>query len=116
MIAAPALKWRVHEGLPFGGVLEFVGTLLREPGAQPKLSKFLNHFKLRLVRLEELDFVDDITMRRFLLDTPVAMLTSGCPDVHRWWNHSFVDPEPVFARPPIDPEEEAFEIELEDVH
>jgi hypothetical protein len=76
-------------------MLGFVVDLLKEPGLQSKLSKFLNRYNLQLLRLKDLNIADGKVIQHFLLDTPVSILTCGAPPLHTWWNVAFDDPEPI---------------------
>ena len=78
-----------------GGLLGFTGCFLREPGAQPNLTAMHKFYNMQLVRLHDLNLVDRDVMERFLLEMPVAMLVSDEPGMHRWWNSTFEDPEPL---------------------
>ena len=89
----PALKLR-KDG-PHGGILEYVATLLKRPGVQPKLTAFLQHYNFHLIRIDKIDVVDRNTMERFLIDSQISMLVCGTPDIHKWWNEDFSDPEPM---------------------
>ena len=89
----PALKIR-KEG-PNGGILEFISTLLKKPGVQPKLTAFLKAYNFHMLRIDNIDIADRNTMQRFLVDSKIGMLVCGTPDIHKWWNPDFSDPEPM---------------------
>lgn len=88
----PAPFFQHREELDLGGFLEYAYLMLEDPEAQPKLSAFLNRYKMQLFRIPNegpgLDIAPKEVMKKFLTETPIAMLISGAPDVHKWWNSS----------------------------
>jgi hypothetical protein len=66
-----------------------------QPNSQPKISAFLGHYNHQLIRIKNLNYVDRTTMERLLLNSPVSMLVSDDPGMHKWWNWTFSDPEPA---------------------
>jgi hypothetical protein len=67
------------------GFLERCYFLLQDPDIQPNLSAFLRRYGQRLLRLEDLNVAPREVMDRLLLETPIDMLCSGAPPLHKWW-------------------------------
>ena len=68
--------------------------LLRAEDGQAKLSAMLDYHEHRLIRFASLDVVERGVLEKFLLRTPIAMLVSDEPGLHKWWNPDFEDPVP----------------------
>ena len=67
------------------GFIERGFSLLRHPNIQPNFSGFLSRYGQRLFRMDDLGVADPEVIDRFLLDTPIDLLCSGAPPLHRWW-------------------------------
>ncbi|KAK1961185.1 hypothetical protein LY78DRAFT_645275 [Colletotrichum sublineola] len=67
------------------GLLERSYKLLKVPGTPLKLSNMLQAYGMHIYRLDMVEGMVPEEIDRLLLDTPINMLCSAVPPLHKWW-------------------------------
>jgi len=67
------------------GFLERGWMLLKSIDTQAEFSAFVRRYGNRLFRMDNIHAAPPEVVDRFLLESPIDLLTSGAGPLHEWW-------------------------------